>query len=45
MSLGLFCASLGVAVAARVALAAWWDGTDSARHSRRRVLRWWNRRS
>jgi hypothetical protein len=41
VTLGLVTAA---AIAARVALAAFWDGSDAARHSRGRVSRWWKRR-
>jgi hypothetical protein len=40
-TIGLIAAA---ALAGRIAVATFWDGSDAARHSRRRVLRWWKRR-
>lgn len=36
---------LGAALVSRILVATWWDGGAAARHSRARVLRWWNRRA
>jgi hypothetical protein len=33
-----------VALAGRIAVAAFADGSDASRNSRRRMLRWWKRR-
>jgi hypothetical protein len=36
---------VGTAVVSRIVVATWWDGSAAARHSRARLLRWWNRRA